>query len=60
MKGETGERWRELCAKAAEEQDPHKLLELITEINRMLEEKENRLIRKQKPPPIRTRSSDEI
>ena len=33
----------ELCARAAEEQDPKKLLELVTEINRLLEEKERRL-----------------
>jgi hypothetical protein len=40
MKGDTGERWRELCAKAAEEQDPDKLMELVAEISRMLEDKE--------------------
>jgi hypothetical protein len=43
MQGETGERWRELCAKAAEEQDPAKLLKLVEEINRLLQEKESRL-----------------
>lgn len=43
MKGETGERWRLLCAQAAEEQDSEKLLELVKEINRLLEEKELRL-----------------
>ena len=43
MQGPTRERWQELCAQAAEEQDPEKLLELVKEINRLLEEKEQRL-----------------
>jgi len=33
------ERWRELCEQASVEQDPEKLLELVTEINRLLDEK---------------------
>ena len=37
------ERWQELCKQAAVEQDPKKLHALIIEINRLLEEKENRL-----------------
>jgi molecular chaperone GrpE (heat shock protein) len=36
----TNERWQELCAKAAVEQDSDKLMELIDEINRVLSEKE--------------------
>jgi hypothetical protein len=47
MKGETGERWKILCAQAAEEQDSEKLLELIKEINQLLEEKEQRLKKQQ-------------
>jgi hypothetical protein len=43
VKGETGERWRTLCELAAEEQDPQRLMELVEQINRMLEEKEKRL-----------------
>ena len=43
MKGQTGERWRQLCEQAAVEQDPEKLLQLTQEINRLLEEKEERL-----------------
>jgi hypothetical protein len=43
MKGETGERWRTLCEKAAVEQDPQTLLELTREICRLLEEKEKRI-----------------
>ena len=45
MKGETRERWKMLCAQAAEEQDSDKLLELVKEINQLLEEKEQRLRR---------------
>jgi hypothetical protein len=36
------ERWIELCELASKEQDPRKLSELVEEINRQLEEKENR------------------
>jgi hypothetical protein len=43
MKGEQRERWQNLCALAAEEQDPQRLLELIREISELLEEKERRL-----------------
>ncbi len=43
MKGEKLERWRMLCAQAADEQDPDKLLELVREITQLLEEKEARL-----------------
>jgi len=37
------ERWDELCKKASVEQDPAKLLDLIDEINRLMEEKQQRL-----------------
>jgi hypothetical protein len=40
---ENEERWKELCAQAAREQDPVKLAELIGEINRLLLAKRNRL-----------------
>jgi len=30
-------RWQELCAQAAVEHDPNKLLQLVTEINQMLD-----------------------
>jgi hypothetical protein len=43
MKGETKKHWTELCERAANEQDPKKLLALVAEINRLLEEKEERL-----------------
>jgi hypothetical protein len=42
MNGEIGERWKRLCEQAAVEQDTE-LLKLMNEINRLLEEKEQRL-----------------
>ena len=47
LQGETQERWRELCNRAALEQDPKKLLDLAAEINRLLKEKEQRLQQRQ-------------
>ena len=44
MKGEVRERWMRLCEQAAIEQDPEKLMQLVIEINRILEEKERRLL----------------
>ena len=38
----TEERWRQLCAEAAMEQDPQKLMELVKEINRLLDLKQQR------------------
>ena len=46
MKGEKLEQWRLLCELAAVEQDPEKLLALVKEINRLLDEKEKRLRQK--------------
>ncbi len=46
MKGETGELWKKLCAQAALEQDAEKLMELVKEINRLLDEKEQRLLKR--------------
>jgi hypothetical protein len=43
MQGEKKELWMELCKQAAVEQDPEKLLKLVTEINRLLYEKQKRL-----------------
>jgi len=39
------ELWQHLCAQAAVEQDPQKLMELVEEINRQLGEKQDRLNR---------------
>jgi hypothetical protein len=43
MKGETHELWVQLCEQAAVEQDPKRLLELVTQINDLLDQKERRL-----------------
>ncbi len=44
MQEKQRERWMELCEQASVEQDPDKLLALVVEINRLLEEKEKRLL----------------
>jgi hypothetical protein len=47
------ERWYELCAQAANEQDGKKLREMVAEINRLLDEKCNRLAKaRQTSKPI--------
>jgi hypothetical protein len=43
MQGEQKEHWMSLCEKAAQEQDPEKLILLVHEITRLLDEKEERL-----------------
>lgn len=43
MIGKTKERWLELCQQAAVEQDCNKLLDLVQEISRLLDEKQGRL-----------------
>jgi hypothetical protein len=43
MQGEKTQQWRVLCEQAAVERDPEKLMRLVVEINRLLEEKEQRL-----------------
>jgi hypothetical protein len=35
--------WQELCARAATEQEPEKLIKLVRRINRLLEEKQSGL-----------------
>lgn len=45
MQGKVKEKWMQLCEQATVEQDSEKLMVLITEINRMLDEKEQRLKR---------------
>lgn len=37
------ERWMQLCAQAATEEDPSRLMALVDEINDLLEQKERRL-----------------
>ena len=43
MKGEARELWQRLCEQAAVEQDHENLLHITQEINRLLNEKEERL-----------------
>jgi len=43
MDRETKERWLVLCEEAAVEQDPARILALVTEINRLLGEKQRRV-----------------
>jgi len=45
-KVQSRERWIELCERAAVEQDAKKLLELVSEINRLFEAREERLAAK--------------
>ena len=45
MQGQIKEEWMRLCERAATEQDTKKLMDLVSEINRMLDEKEDRLKR---------------
>jgi hypothetical protein len=46
------ESWRQLCAQAAVEQDPTRLMELVAEINRLLAEKHKRLqVKSEHPAP---------
>jgi hypothetical protein len=43
------ERWTDLCRQASVERDPKKLLQLVTEINRLLAERQAGLARGRKP-----------
>ncbi len=55
------ERWKQLCEQAASEQDPEKLLALVTEINRLLEEKD-RPTKPQsvQPPPVLPKMESQV
>ena len=48
----TTERYLALCAQAAKEQDPAKLLQLVEEINRILSAKEARMAALRKGPQL--------
>jgi hypothetical protein len=54
MQGTNQEKWRELCAQAAVEQNPKKLLELTRQINELLSGKQSRLEQVDKPPQAAT------
>ena len=43
MKREERERWKQLCEQAANEKDSEKLMELVAEINRLLDLKQQSL-----------------
>ena len=43
MQGETKELWKKLCEEASTEQDSERLVQLVQEINRLIEEKQLRL-----------------
>ena len=59
MEGETKERWFQLAQLAAVEQDPEKLIVLVQEINRLLDEKEERLNQRRRGAgPIQPTSRD--
>ena len=45
------ERWMELAQLAADDQDPEKLMKLVTEINELLIKKEARLKEQRSQPP---------
>jgi hypothetical protein len=47
MQGKVKEDWLQLCEQVAIEQDTERMIELVGELNRMLEAKEQRLERKQ-------------
>jgi hypothetical protein len=42
-------RWQELCAQASVEQDPQKLLRLVTEINQLLDAKDTQKFANTRP-----------
>ena len=43
MEGQQYEQWKELCEEIAREKDPKRLVELVSELNCLLAEKEERL-----------------
>lgn len=44
MTAENKERWMELCDQASKEQDPKRFFELVAEIERTLQGKQDRLV----------------
>lgn len=40
---EKSQRWRDLCAQAAMEKDPNRLMELVAEISRLFDEEHARI-----------------
>jgi hypothetical protein len=54
MNDKTKERWLQLCEQAAVEQNPERLLKLVNEIVRMLDEKNERMQPASPPDTSRT------
>ena len=50
MDEKTKESWRELCEQAAKEQDPEKLMQLVAEIDRLLQEKKSHVSEYERQP----------
>jgi len=48
MRAEKTEPWRDLCPLIVDEKDPERLLKLVKEVARLLEEKEARLKKAQR------------
>lgn len=56
----TNERWMRLCELAANEQDPEKLLKLVVEINRLLDQRETLLKGQRKIPHVNSPDSSSL
>jgi hypothetical protein len=60
MQGEQQKRWQEFCELAAKERDPRRLIQLLSEINRLFEaehtEKRKKPAQKTNPPPTSIRT----
>ena len=52
MIGKLNEKWMEVCELAVKEQDPKKLIALMAEIGRLLDEKAQRVASKKAQRPI--------
>ena len=58
MQGETKELWKKLCEEASIEQDSDRLVQLVQEINRLIEEKQLRLKNDEQSTARRSRPSE--
>ena len=58
MQGETKELWKKLCEEASIEQDSDRLVQLVQEINRLIEEKRLRLKNDEQSTARRSRPSE--
>jgi len=53
MEGPVRERWRVLCERVAEEKEPGRFIALVAEINRLLDEQQDRLLEMGDTPSAR-------